>query len=544
LVSSDVALKEKYATTVPTKLKTHQVSSASSLATDGNLSLDKNTAIVYLPGTVSSMHDVPAATEENMWQALEVIKTCARHSLPGKVFIVTSNAGEGATPTALAHAPLAGLSRILSSEHPDEFGCHIDTEEEVFPLTALRYIQGDSVVRIRDGVPRTARLRSLPRDKLLRDAKTPRLLPKADGTYLITGGLGALGLAVAEFLVEKGARRLVLVSRRSLPPRKTWDNVTGDMAHAIAKVRELETQGAYIHVLALDIGKQSAAQELPGALDKLLLPPVRGVVHAAGVLNDQLALETTRDGISSVLAPKVTGSLVLDEVFPAKSLDFFVLFSSCGHLVGSTGQTAYGSANAFLDALARRRKNQGDRSVAFQWTAWRGMGMGASTDFIKFEFDSKGITDVTRDEAFGAWTHLGKYDMDHAVVLRSRPLEDGEPVPIPIITDIAIRRGTVDNGAAEPSSGGATGKPGPDVDLKTYLDQEIRNCVGRVLQIAPEDIDTKTALSDLGMDSVMTVNLRGQLQKTLKVQIPPTLTWSYPTVKHLVGWFEEKLAKD
>lgn len=169
--------------------------------------------------------------------------------------------------------------------------------------------------------------------------------------------------------------------------------------------------------------------------------------------------------------------------------------------------------------------------------------MGASTDFINAELESKGITDITRDEAFSAWQHLAKYDMDHGVVLRSRAFEDGEPVPVSILNDIAVRRvGALSgNTPVVAGSNGSDAIPSSGPELKTYLDEKIRGCVAKVLQMTAEDVDSKAALADLGVDSVMTVTLRRQLQQTLKVAVPPTLTWSHPTVSHLVVWFAEKI---
>ncbi|PYH48089.1 beta-ketoacyl reductase [Aspergillus saccharolyticus JOP 1030-1] len=335
-----------------------------------------------------------------------------------------------------------------------------------FSRTTMRYIQGADIIRIRDGVARTMRLRSLPRHRPIQlDQPQHALLPRPDGTYLITGGLGALGLEVADFLITQ-------------------------------------------------------TDTLRLALDNLFLPPIRGVVHAAGVL-----------------APKITGGLVLNEVFPPQSVDFFILFSSCGQLVGSTGQRSYGAGNASLNTLATHRQRLGDRGArAFQWTTWRGLGMGASTDFISAELTSKGISDG-----------------DHAVVLRALPLEPDNPLPSPALADIVIRRSAtgpqeLSTSSSSTSTSSALNRaaiPTSGPELKTYLDQAIRGCVAAVLHLpSADEVDAKATLADLGVDSVMTVTLRQKLQQALKVKMPPTLMWSHPTVEHLVGWFAEKVGKD
>ncbi|KAH8698122.1 6-methylsalicylic acid synthase MsaS [Phaeosphaeriaceae sp. PMI808] len=545
LVYDDRSMADQYTSTISHKMKTTMVPAGDDLSSVSS-SFAKGTAVVYLPGRVSSLSDVGTASEAYTWRTLEVLKFVVTNSFPIKFFVVTPHTLEAEAPTALAHAPLVGLSRVLASEHSEHFGGLIDTENTTFPLTEMRYVQGADIIRIRDGVARTALLRSLPRSALLPSAQKSQLLPKPDGTYLITGGFGALGLAVAGFLVEQGARRIVLNSRRGLPSRSAWDTIDASLAPVVTAIRALEAQGATVYVLPLDISVVGAADSLRAHLDALSLPPVRGIVHAAGVLENELAIDTTEAAFNKVLAPKVTGGLVLHEAFPPQSVDFFVLFSSCGQLVGFTGQSSYGAGNSFLDSLATHRRAHGDKgAVAFQWTSWRSMGMGASTDFINAELESKGITDVTRDEAFAAWMHLAKYDIDHGVVLRSLALDEGEPLPSAILSDIVMRRtnekSSSNDGGTIVSGAGGLPKEGPE--LNVYLDEKIRECVGSVLGMPTEEVDSRAALSDLGVDSVMTVTLRRQMQQALKIKVPPTLTWSHPTVSHLVGWFAGKIGE-
>ena len=501
----------------------------------------KETIIVYCPDQIESIEDIPRASELFISEILDIVRFVAEHALPTKVFVLTNRTFAGEDLTALAQAPLHGLCRIIASELPDLWGALIDTEDSSFPLQAIKYVQGHDIIRMSDGVPRTARLRSFPRKTGSTGTNLKSLLPRPKGTYIITGGIGALGLEVADFLVEKSARRLVLVSRRELPPRGDWDNLTGSIGAAAQKIKHLENLGATVYVVAADIGAPSGSENLKNALDNLSLPPILGVVHAAGVLEDQLVLETTADSLHRVLRPKVAGALALHSLFAPGSLDFFVLFSSCGQLFGFPGQSSYASGNAFLDTLATHRRNLGDNAVAFQWTSWRGLGMAASTDFINAELESKGITDVTRDEAFRAWEYVANHDTDHAVVLRSLAFDENEPLPVPILNDIAVRRaGTAATTADAASPSDAVPASGPE--LKIWLDTKIRECVVSALQLSGiDDVDSRATLSDLGVDSVMTVTLRKGLQSSLKIKVPPTLTWSHPTVGHLVGWYMEKL---
>lgn len=573
LVSDDEKLLSRYTKEVARKLRIRdgdilRLDSAAALVNQVVSGQGPDTAVVYCPGSTGSLDQVPARAQAFMDELLSVTKHVIKVAPATgniKVFALTVGVAKAATPAALAQAPLHGLARIIASEHPDHWGALIDMEDDEqeghsteFPALAIKYVRNQDVIRIQDQLPRIARLHSLPRELL--HSGTPRrsrgraLLPRPEGTYLITGGLGALGLHVAGWLVEKGARRIVLVSRRRLPPRHEWAAhvSANDPFHAaVARVQELEQAGATVISVALDISAADAAEQLRNVLAQLALPPVLGVVHAAGTLEDQLVLETTPESVARVLAPKVSGGLALDAAFPAGTLDWLVLFSSCGQLFGFPGQGSYASGNAFLDALATRRRALGDCAVAFQWTSWRGLGMAASTEFISAELESRGITDITVEEGFRAWEHVGRYDVDHGVVLRSLAFDRDEAVPVGILDEIAVRRS---GGRARPHDqdgddgdglGDAADSPPPrGPQRKAWLVERVRHVIAGVLMLGGADeVDPRAAIADLGVDSVMTVALRRKLQSALKVKVPPTLTWSHPTANHLAAWFLAKLSE-
>ena len=498
---------------------------------------DPDTAVVFIPDEVPSLSGVSMASEHFAWQLLQIVQFIVGESLRCRVFALTMKTAEGATASALAHSSLVGLSRILASEHPDQFGGMIDHEESTIPLTTMRYVQGADIVRIRDGVARTARLRH--QETKARHTRKG-LTTRPEGTYVITGGLGALGLPVAEFLADCGAKRLVLVSRRGLPPRSGWCE-NHELHTVTSTIRNLEKRGIAVHTVPLDISVSDAAGHLTQALERLGLPPVLGIVHAAGVLENQLVIKTTKDALRRVLAPKVNGALALHEAFPPNTLDFFVCFSSCGQLFGFPGQSTYASANSFLDTLATHRRGLGDNAISIQWTAWRGMGMGSDSDFVQAELHGKGITDVTRYEAFLAWLYLAQHDVDHGVVVRSRLLDAEKPLPTPILTDVAVRCPVTSvEKSSSKSSHPRSNIPVPEPERTAYLDQRTRECVAKVLHFpSEEDVDGNAVLADLGLDSVMGATLRQKLQQTFQVIIPPTLFWSQPTVTHLVRWLSQ-----
>ncbi|MEY4581579.1 MAG: hypothetical protein RL701_6282, partial [Pseudomonadota bacterium] len=203
---------------------------------------------------------------------------------------------------------------------------------------------------------------------------------RTDGAYLITGGLGGIGLEVAQHMAQKTRISLVLLTRHELPPETRWDAIlntaTQDTLRTqrIRKVRALRALGANVRVVVGDVGDLAGMRTLLTRL-RAELGPLNGVIHAAGAMDDEPMQNKTLASMQRVLAPKVQGTLVLDELIRDR-LDFFVLFSSVASFLGLPGQVDYTAANAFLDAFARERSRRAaGRTVVINWNAWRDVGM-------------------------------------------------------------------------------------------------------------------------------------------------------------------------
>lgn len=203
------------------------------------------------------------------------------------------------------------------------------------------------------------------------------------GAYVISGGLGGIGLVIAKHLASLGAGYLLLISRRQLPNRAGWavwlnDNPSSDpVSSQIRQIQEIESLGARVLPVAADV---TDVQALAGALNEARneCGAIHGVIHAAGVLDDGLIPLKSAESVRSVINAKALGALALDEVFVEDDLDFFVLFSSVSAFLGIPGQVDYTAANAFLDAFAQERSHRcSGRTVAINWNAWRDVGMTA-----------------------------------------------------------------------------------------------------------------------------------------------------------------------
>ena len=230
------------------------------------------------------------------------------------------------------------------------------------------------------------------------DDGTPALL-RERGTYLITGGLGGVGSLVAEWLVRVVRARLVLVGRRRLPERGDWDTElasAGDSwaAQTIQKIRFLESLGGEVHVCSADVANVIEMERVV-AYAREHCGVIHGVFHAAGTVEDELIASKEQATVERVMAPKVQGALVLDEVLGDEPVDFTVLFSSTSAVLGPPGQVDYTAANAFLNAIARRRSSAGKPTLALQWGVWNRVGM---TSEVGAEADGTGGRPETVDE--------------------------------------------------------------------------------------------------------------------------------------------------
>ncbi|MGE0214583.1 beta-ketoacyl synthase N-terminal-like domain-containing protein [Mycolicibacterium sp.] len=463
-------------------------------------------AVLVLP----RRDDTPQESVDLVMRTLTAVRTSGSTA---RLWVLTTRVHEGDN---LTHAPLWGLARVAAAELPALWGGVVDIDDTVdarLPLGALTGLAGHGVVVIRDGAARVARL-----TQAAPAAGAPVRCSPA-GTYLITGGTGALGLRLAARLADLGARRLVLLSRSGLPERARWGE--HESSAAVAAVRALEERGVSVTVAALDLGAAGSARALRALLGGL--PPVRGVIHAAGVEAGALLADTTAEDFAAAMHPKVSGTLTLHEVFPPGQLDWLLLFSSCGYLAGFPGQGAYACANAFLDGFARQRRAFGDRTTAVAWTAWRGLGMGSGSDFVAAQLDALGMGTVTADEAMRAMDLVLRGDQANVVVLPLMPAA----AAVPILADVA---------PAEPAD------DGPEVTDPADVARHVLAAVAAQLGVAEADVAPGVPLVELGVDSIMTVRLRRSLERQTGLALPPTLLWEHPTAAAVTERLTEMLS--
>ncbi|RBM20164.1 SDR family NAD(P)-dependent oxidoreductase, partial [Streptomyces sp. PT12] len=340
--------------------------------------------------------------------------------------------------------------------------------------------------------------------------------PTTHGTVLVTGATGALGTLLARHLVaERGVRGLVLVSRRG-----------ADAPGTAELVAELTERGAAVRVEACDVADRRAAAALLATI-----PDLTGVVHAAGVLDDGVLTSLTPERVDTVLRAKVDAAWNLHELTLDRDLRSFVLFSSAAGVFGNAGQGNYAAANAFLDALATHRHELGLPAQSLAWGAWSA--------------DMAGTGDPAEEERTGALSPAeGLALYDAAVAL-------DEPVLVPIRLDprgatAPILRGLV----RVPARRAATGDRalvarlaglGPDEQTKA-LTALVRAEAAAVLGHAdPAAVETGRAFTELGFDSLSSLELRNRLNAATGLRLPATLTFDYPTTAVLAGFLRDEI---
>ncbi|MFD0346069.1 SDR family NAD(P)-dependent oxidoreductase [Kitasatospora aburaviensis] len=366
-----------------------------------------------------------------------------------------------------------------------------------------------------------------------------------DGTVLITGGTGVLGALVARHLVaEHGVRHLLLTSRRGAAADGTRELVA-----------ELTALGAEVTVAACDVAERAQVAELLAGVpaDR----PVTAVVHTAGVLDDGVIGALTEERVDRVLRPKVDAALHLHELTAGLRLSAFVLFSSAAAAFGSAGQANYAAANAFLDALARRRRAAGLPATSVAWGLWgEASGMtGHLSEADLARMARSGVAPLSSAQALALFD-AARAGEDAAPVaarldvpaLQEQARRAPETVPVLLrgLVREAVRR--AQDAAAQPEAAGSlrAGLAGlaEPVRVRTLRDLVVTQ-VATVLGFTGADrVDTEQSFVDLGLDSLTAVELRNRLITVTGLRLPSTLVFDHPTAGALAGHLAEKLAEE
>ncbi|MGR3219881.1 MAG: SDR family NAD(P)-dependent oxidoreductase [Candidatus Anammoxibacter sp.] len=470
-----------------------------------------------------------------------------------RLWITTRGAKDTGSGEALfnaGQAPLWGLASVIALEHPKLKCVRMDLDasggnnESDALLNEILNPVADDAIAWRNNERYVSRLERLEAENAVRQID----FVEPDGSYLITGGLGALGLKTAQWLVEKGVRCLILTGR-SEPSIK-----------ALEIIKELEAEGAQINAIKSDILNYDEVVKLFENI-QLLKSPLKGVVHAAGILADSALSGMDRELLEKVMAPKTDGAWNLHLLTSNIKLDFFICYSSAASLLGSAGQGNYAAANAFMDTLMSVRRSRGLPGLSVNWGPWAESGMAVNLNGRnRAGIDAAGIEFLLPERGFAALEYLINAGIGQAGVI---PIDwrkylkriYGNICP-PFLEEFKPEV-TVEDKTASVSGQSAFINKLKDTPVDDRIDAlseyitvqvvsvlnagDVQELKPELLRLLTEQIEPRQRLFDAGMDSLMAAEFKDNLESDLGIALQPTLLFDYPTVDAIVGYLTNEV---
>lgn len=483
--------------------------------------------VVHAGALDAGDHDESGSLCEEGWQSgVWLTQRLAEIAAPQpRLWLLTEHAFSfGGESIRASQRAMWGLGGTVVAELPGLRCVRIDVSGQtaVGPLAReLRGADSEDMVALRGERRYVARLRR-PAARLPRPTR-----PKAAATYLVTGGLGAMGLALAVELAERGAGRMVLLGRRGVH--------TDRQREVLDQVR---AAGSEVMVLASDIADRDSAVKAVACATADPERPLRGVVHAAGCLRDATLANQSIAAFEEVLAGKVRGAMHLHDLTRDLPLDFFVVYSSAASMLGLPGQANYACANALLDGLASRRRQLGLPALSISWGLVGDAGLGARADrggrlevggFVPM---STGETSARLLGAVGLNAEIGIIPLDLDRLSAAQPAL----IARPFWAELA---GHVEDGhVAELLD--ALRELEPD-ERRALLATRVGAQIRDVLRLGDEGLGRRVPLASLGLDSLMSLELRNRLERMLDLRLDAALVWNYPTLEDVVEHLDETL---
>jgi acyl transferase domain-containing protein/acyl carrier protein len=478
--------------------------------------------IIYLWGSAAAVDAL-----SNSVSALYLTQALAQMPWSGqaRLWLVTRGTQRETAEAYLANAPLWGLGRTFALEYPQLWGGLIDLPLDSNALTdAERLFSEIGVPGLDDQIAYSAHERYVAR--LMRGDYHPGQMPlnwRDDGTYLVTGGLRGLGLLFAEWLAEQGVRHLVLMGRSGAPEA------------AMPTLNKLEQMGVQVVIARTDVSDYADLQRAFAEI-QATMPPLRGVIHSAAVIDDAPLLSQNTERFRKAMVAKVDGTWNLHLLTRDLDLDCFVAFSSFASVFGSPGQANYAAANAYQDALMHHRREQGLPALCINWGAWGQVGLAAEMGDY---FRRIGLEMMQPDWAVASLPYLLRAGAVQTVVAAV----NWET----FAANYAAQRGRafLERFAAVEQPDSAA----PTVNFAALLEATaahkrhdvllgaVRDEVAAVLGFSPTSaLDLRRGFFKMGMDSLMSVQLRNRLEAKLGRFLPPTVALEYPTVEALTSY--------
>jgi acyl transferase domain-containing protein len=435
-------------------------------------------------------------------------------------------------------AMLHGVAKVMAEEHPqsnikrvavatNDKSTFIDTM-----IVELELGDDEGEVRYVNGGRQVARLAPMAYEPL---NNTP-LVFRQDRSYLITGGLGAIGLSLANFIIERGARHLILISR------------TGETKKLRPYLARWDALGASVLIKRCDITVHQQLIDLLTEVD-ITLPDLDGIFHCAGVLQDGLIGSLSWRDFEAPLAVKTNGAWYLHQATLERDLSWWVMFSSAAAVFGSPGQSNYAAANSFLDELAVTRRTMGLSGLSINWGPWDGEGM-ANTDGPIANFQrAPGIHLLSPQTALELLFNIGRTEQANPVVIDID--WDRIQSSISARAQHSLLSNLIKKTSTGPQDTLNLNKLRSDcdqlapVDRQTYIEQFMLKVAKEVMALNErQPLDVNQPLQSEGLDSLMALELRNKLANALGRKLPATLLFDYPTIRAMSTFIVDQLYPD
>lgn len=356
-------------------------------------------------------------------------------------------------------------------------------------------------------------------------------LVRSDRSYLVTGGLGGLGLAMLDWLVGQGATEIVLTSRR--PPSSVL----------AARFATLADTGVRVHCFQGDIAEPQAVAALFGEL-KADFKPLAGIIHAAGVLADGTLEQQDATKFATVLAAKVQGSWLLHQYSQACPIEFMLCFSSIAAVVGWAGQANYAAANSFMDQLMQLRRVQGLPGLSINWGPWAEAGMAAElSSHDQRRMENAGMAAMSNADSVRLMQLLMQHQVSQAGIFaldwQALPKVYGSQQPRTLFSDLLPKL----TGQHEQSFLSLY-QQAPVAQQHSMLTQQVGTLLADVLGLSHDETpDAGRSVFEFGLNSLMALDFKNKLQQLTGLKLPATLVMKYPTIRVLSAFLAEQLAQ-
>jgi hypothetical protein len=435
----------------------------------------------------------------------------------------------------LGQAAVWGFGRTVAVEHPEIWGGLIDVDGSDRSALARALVAEISAAGTEDQVVLRQGRRYVARLARLRRASSDRSIGlHGDATYLVAGGTGGMGTKVARWLIERGARHVVLTGR------------TGAKRLSAEERQAFERSDADVVVMEADSASASDVVRVLAEIDHSM-PPLRGIIDVAGIFDDRVLLRQDWERFQRVLAPKVRGGFILHQLTRERPLDFFVLFSSAASFLAPVGLGNYAAGNAFLDALAHHRRRLGLPALSIDWGPWEKVGMAEAVgERRESQWTQAGFSTMTPEQGLEVMERLiVDAPPQVAVLLVDWPKYVERFDRCPVLYGNLVRERRHGRTASAVASTSTLLQGLDEAQPADRLERVIDHVVAQVAEVLgfPRGyvLDREQNLFDLGMDSLTAIELKNRLQAAVGRPLSSKVVFEHPSAGALAGWLTSLL---